>query len=237
MVFNNSRLIYGLIILLIVFFSFLFTLDYFLYILIFFLIIYDLFYSKLFLNNYFLLIYSLSFIPIYFYLVPLININFFLFIFFLFFILSLFQSKYLKIYFLISIFIFLIVFLNLIQINRNIIYVILFSSFLNDTSAYLFGKFIKGPKILPLISPNKTWSGTFFSFLISILLFKYFFNFNIYDSLILSLLFFLGDIYFSSIKRKLDIKDFSKSLKGHGGILDRLDSVYLSTFYIFLFMI
>lgn len=237
MVFNNSRLIYGLIILLIVIFSFIFTLDYFLYILIFFLIIYDLFYSKLFLNNYFLLIYSLSFIPIYFFLVPLININFFLFIFFLFFILSLFQSKYLKIYFLISILIFLIVFLNLIEINRNIIYVILFSSFLNDTSAYFFGKFIKGPKILPLISPNKTWSGTFFSFLISILLFKYFFNFNIYDSLILSLLFFLGDIYFSSIKRKLDIKDFSKSLKGHGGILDRLDSVYLSTFYIFLFMI
>ena len=237
MVFNNSRLIYGLIILLIVIFSFIFILDYFLYILIFFLIIYDLFYSKLFLNNYFLLIYSLSFIPIYFFLVPLININFFLFIFFLFFILSLFQSKYLKIYFLISILIFLIVFLNLIQINRNIIYVILFSSFLNDTSAYLFGKFIKGPKILPLISPNKTWSGTFFSFLISVLLFKYFFNFNIYDSLTISLLFFLGDIYFSSIKRKLDIKDFSKSLKGHGGILDRLDSVYLSTFYIFLFMI
>lgn len=113
----------------------------------------------------------------------------------------------------------------------------LFSSFLNDTSAYLFGKFFKGPKILPLISPNKTWSGTFFSFLISTLSFKYFFNFNIYDSLMLSLLFFFGDIYFSSIKRKLNIKDFSKSLKGHGGILDRLDSIFLCTFYIFIFMI
>ena len=175
--------------------------------------------------------------PIYFFLKPLVNINFFLFIFFLFFILSLFQSKYLKIYFLISTLIFLIIFLNLFQIDRNIIYVMLFSSFLNDTSAYLFGKFFKGPKILPLISPNKTWSGTFFSFLISTLSFKYFFNFNIYDSLMLSLLFFFGDIYFSSIKRKLNIKDFSKSLKGHGGILDRLDSIFLSTFYIFIFMI
>ena len=59
----------------------------------------------------------------------------------------------------------------------------------------------------------------------------------IFDFFLNIFLFFIGDIYFSSIKRKFHLNDFSKSLKGHGGILDRLDSIFLSTFYIEIFII
>jgi len=235
--FNNTRLVYGFYILFFVASSFIFTLDYVLYALIFLLVIYDLFYSKIFINAYFLLIFIVSFFVIYFLLSPIINTNSFLILFFFFFLFSLFQSKNLNIYFSVSVLIFLIIFLNILQNDRDIVYILLFCSFINDTSAYVIGRYLKGPKIIPLISPNKTWSGTVSSFLITTLIFFYFFDFDILHSLVISSLFFFGDIYFSSIKRKFNLKDFSKSLKGHGGILDRLDSIFLSTFYLHIFII
>ena len=53
------------------------------------------------------------------------------------------------------------------EIKSNLIYIIIFTSFLNDSSAYLFGRLLKGPLIFPKISPKKTWSGTIISLLIS----------------------------------------------------------------------
>ena len=102
---------------------------------------------------------------------------------------------------------------------------IIFISFFNDTVAYISGKFFAGKLIIPKISPNKTWSGTSISFIFttSVLLFL---NFSILLSMILAISLFLGDIFFSYFKRFLKIKDFSSSLGGHGGILDRLDSMF-----------
>ena len=88
-----------------------------------------------------------------------------------------------------------------------------------------FGNLIKGPKILPNISPKKTWSGTLISLLISTFV-LIFLNYNFLYSFLFASLFFIGDIYFSYIKRKINIKDFSNSLSSHGGILDRLDSIF-----------
>ena len=237
LVFNNTRLVYGFFILFFVSSSFIFALDYILYALIFFMVVYDLYYSKIFINSYFLLIFITAFLIINFFLLQIINVNIILIIFFFFFLFSLFHSKYLNIYFSISLLFFLIFLLNIFQSNRDIIYILLFCSFVNDTSAYLIGRYIKGPKIIPSISPNKTWSGTVSSFLITTIILFYLFNFNIFHSAVLSSLFFFGDIYFSSIKRKFNLNDFSKSLQGHGGILDRLDSIFLSTFYIEIFII
>ena len=59
-------------------------------------------------------------------------------------------------------------------------------------------------------------------------------DYHLILSFFVSTLFFFGDLYFSFIKRKLNIKDFSKSLLGHGGILDRLDSMF---FVFFLFYV
>ena len=98
-------------------------------------------------------------------------------------------------------------------------------SFFNDTIAYIFGRTLGGALIVPYISPKKTWSGTSLSFLATTFLLL-FFNFNIFLSMCISIFLFLGDIFFSYIKRYLNLKDFSIILKSHGGILDRLDSMF-----------
>ena len=117
--------------------------------------------------------------------------------------------------------------------DRNLFYLIFFVSFFNDTVAYVSGRFLGGPRIVPKISPNKTWSGTSISFLLTTLL-LFSLNFNILISMVLSISIFLGDIFFSYIKRFLNLKDFSNLLGSHGGILDRLDSMF---FVVLIFQI
>jgi len=115
---------------------------------------------------------------------------------------------------------------------RKVFYLVFLFSFINDTSAFIIGRLIKGPKIVPKISPNKTWSGTVISFMISSIV-LYFFEFEIYYSILVSASFFLSDIYFSYIKRKNNLKDFSNIIKGHGGLLDRMDSILFPSAILF----
>ena len=110
------------------------------------------------------------------------------------------------------------------MIDKNLIYLIIAISFFNDTIAYIVGSNIKGPLISPKISPNKTWSGTLISFVISTFILLIL-DYSLIISSIMAISLFYGDIYFSYIKRKLHIKDFSNLLASHGGILDRLDSI------------
>jgi len=137
----------------------------------------------------------------------------------------LFPSFYLKKIFFISISIFVFNFFFISFMDRSLLYFIIFIAFFNDTIAYVFGRILKGPLIIPTISPKKTWSGTLISFILTSLVI-YQFNISILLSLVLSISLFIGDIFFSYIKRKINIKDFSNFLRGHGGILDRLDSMY-----------
>tara|TARA_A100001035_G_scaffold266692_1_gene249996 strand:- start:5070 stop:5390 length:321 start_codon:yes stop_codon:yes gene_type:complete len=102
--------------------------------------------------------------------------------------------------------------------------------------AYIFGSKIKGPLILPNISPKKTWSGTLISFFLSTII-LIILNFDIFFSVLISIFLFLGDIFFSFIKRSLNIKDFSSALGNHGGILDRLDSMFLISIFFKLYLI
>lgn len=113
----------------------------------------------------------------------------------------------------------------------------------NDSMAFIVGKTLGGPKILPKISPKKTYSGLFgglFGSIIFILLCdNYFlnsfteFSLNNTDKIFLIFVFnivgFFGDTFESMIKRKADVKDSSGLLLGHGGMLDRLDSLILTT--------
>ena len=113
-----------------------------------------------------------------------------------------------------------------------------------DSFAFIFGKYFGQTKIRPSISPKKTWLGTIMGLMASILsvyIFyiygeKFGFNFqkinailNITDVFNLGIIFGglgqLGDFFESLLKREVGIKDSGKILKGHGGILDRFDSI------------
>ena len=130
-----------------------------------------------------------------------------------------------------------------------IIYWILISTFLSDVGGYSFGKIFKGRKITK-ISPNKTYSGVLGSFLLSclsiplmnllqlILLKKTIINFLELNFLIITILISLvcqiGDLFVSFLKRKINIKNLSNMLPGHGGILDRIDGLIFVLLFAFI---
>ena len=120
--------------------------------------------------------------------------------------------------------------------NKKLFFVVIILSFINDTTAFLAGRYFKGPLIAPNISPKKTWSGTIISFLISLTLLLIL-NFNFLFSILISSSFFIGDLFFSYFKRSINIKDFSNLLTGHGGFLDRFDSIFFATFLLNFYII
>ena len=226
LVFDFKRIFSGLILISLLTTAYYFNLDNFIYVLLIFFSIYDLFYSK-FLKINESIIYLIIFVLII--IAHSFTFNYFQYLFliqFIFILLMLFHKKKLNHYFFLSILIFLIMFIHIGKIDRNLFYQIFLIAFLNDSMAYLFGKFIKGPKIIPSISPNKTWSGTILSFFITFGTLSVF-GYNLFIAFLLSASLFFGDIFFSYIKRKMKIKDFSNLINGHGGLLDRLDSMYL----------
>ena len=123
----------------------------------------------------------------------------------------------------------------LIDENRNLFFLIIVMSFINDTIAFLIGSIFKGPLIIPSISPKKTWSGTLSSFLVSFFL-LFLFNFNLFFSIAISLSFFFGDIFFSYFKRIKKIKDFSNLFQDHGGFLDRFDSIFFPILFLSIYV-
>ena len=120
---------------------------------------------------------------------------------------------------------------------------IIFSIWIFDSFSLIGGRLIGGRKLMPTISPNKTYSG-FITGIISLILFSssliiYYDlnNFIIVFSLVIGLISFVGDAIESSIKRFLKIKDFSNFMPGHGGIIDRMDAFLLFFLIHFFFSI
>ena len=104
---------------------------------------------------------------------------------------------------------------------------------INDTGAYVTGVSIGKHRIHERISPKKTWEGTIgglvFTVVAAILLAQFHpqvsvIHWGIVGALV-SVMAFLGDLVESMIKRYVDIKDSGSFLPGHGGVLDRFDSV------------
>ena len=223
--FDLKRIITGLFIILSVFGCYYFNFDIYFIAFLFFLTITDLYISKIInsKSNYFFLA-SIIIFSIYF--LYLDNLIFIFLLLFLLITLTLLNQSNLNTYFTSVVLILFALLIGLNSLSRSSFYLIFLLSFINDTSALIIGKTIKGPHIVPKISPNKTWSGTLISLIISFVILIYL-NFSIIFSFILSLSFFISDIYFSFVKRKNDLKDFSKILNKHGGILDRLDSILI----------
>ncbi len=104
---------------------------------------------------------------------------------------------------------------------------------LNDVSQYLWGKIFGNSRIVPTVSPRKTWAG-FLGGVASTLALtaaaaKYLTPLSLIESvgagLIIGISGFIGDIVLSAVKRDLGIDDSGSILPGHGGILDRVDSL------------
>ena len=133
---------------------------------------------------------------------------------------------------------------NLIVVTRNfdimyIIYLFLITT-ITDTFAFITGKLIGKHSLCPKISPKKTVEGLFGGVFMGTFVATAFYYTVINSSISLVLLIFatmalclvgqLGDLIFSSIKRSYDVKDFSNLIPGHGGMLDRFDSLIFVTF-------
>ncbi len=122
---------------------------------------------------------------------------------------------------------------------RPILLLVLTAVALSDVAAFSFGKLVGGPKLLPKTSPNKTISGALGALLTTTVLIAFIagpvFAGTPMEALPPRLLFGLivglaaqfGDLMLSSIKRDLGIKDMGTTLPGHGGILDRFNSLLL----------
>ena len=114
---------------------------------------------------------------------------------------------------------------------------------ITDTCAYIFGSLLGKHKMAPVISPHKSWEG-FTAGLIGgtilpcIVYYVFLDDFSWKIILLTAILSFvgqIGDLVFSKIKRENDIKDYSNLIPGHGGILDRVDSMMI-IFMTFIFL-
>lgn len=130
--------------------------------------------------------------------------------------------------------------------NMNYLLYIAVITISTDTFAYFTGYFIGENKMCEKISPKKTWEGavggTLIGTVIGIIFYVFIINPDINMfllasiTLLLSIIGQIGDLFFSSLKRYYDVKDFSKLIPGHGGILDRLDSLIFVALTFVLFM-
>ncbi len=117
------------------------------------------------------------------------------------------------------------------------------ASWVSDTLAYFTGVLLGKHKIVPHISPKKTWEGCIGGAFFCALVLMFYFGFVVYEvdaikinrivfmavmfvfGILISAMSQIGDWLASSIKRAVGIKDYGKFMPGHGGMLDRFDSV------------
>ena len=121
-------------------------------------------------------------------------------------------------------------------------FTLVFLVWINDIFSYAFGKTIGGPKLLPKISPNKTWAGTIGGIIgcVSVLFILSYsqstgastvsdqvFLTALAIHILVPIVALAGDLFESSIKRKFGVKDSGNIMPGHGGLLDRMDGMIL----------
>ena len=120
--------------------------------------------------------------------------------------------------------------------GKGLLLFLIFITQINDVMQFIWGKLIGKHKILPKISPNKTWGG-FIGGLISSVFIGYLMSFltplNHWQVIVVSFFIagvgFVGDVVVSAIKRDMGVKDMGQAIPGHGGVLDRIDSLALTT--------
>lgn len=148
---------------------------------------------------------------------------------------------------------------GLVDPNMIVLFFLVFTfavTIMTDTFAMLVGSFFGGPKLCPLISPNKTISGAFGGLFFGTLggvLTYFLFNLNtvfsgmmtfcditywhiILIGMIVSVVGQIGDILASALKRSARVKDYGTIFPGHGGVMDRVDGLIFNAFAVLISM-
>lgn len=138
---------------------------------------------------------------------------------------------------------------NIKEAGNFLVWLIFIGSWMTDTTAYYAGRFFGKHKLCPKVSPKKTIEGsiggiigaTAFSGIFGFIIFNNGITIMpIYDYFIIGALCGVfsqfGDLVASSIKRYVGIKDYSNLIPGHGGILDRFDSILFSGVVVFYYL-
>ena len=120
--------------------------------------------------------------------------------------------------------------------NTNLTFALTLSVWACDSSAFIFGTLFGKKKIMPSVSPKKSWVGSISGALTSLLILYVFHNqgllgdyFSLKDAMVIGLISGVfgqfGDFTESLLKRDVGVKDSGTLLAGHGGVLDRFDSL------------
>jgi phosphatidate cytidylyltransferase len=117
--------------------------------------------------------------------------------------------------------------------SAGLLLFLIFLTEFNDVLQYVWGKLLGKHQIIPKVSPNKTWEGflgglvttTLLATLLAPWLTPLTFWQSIFFGALIATAGFFGDVTISALKRDLEIKDSGNILPGHGGILDRVDSL------------
>ncbi|MSQ46182.1 MAG: phosphatidate cytidylyltransferase [Ignavibacteria bacterium] len=119
--------------------------------------------------------------------------------------------------------------------GRGLLLFVVFLTEINDVFQFIWGKLLGRHKIIPKISPNKTWEG-FIGGILTTTAIGYFLRFltplneieAIGVSFAVAFAGFVGDVIVSAVKRDIGLKDTGTLIPGHGGLLDRIDSLSIS---------
>lgn len=128
--------------------------------------------------------------------------------------------------------------------TAGLIFYLLFLNQFNDAAQFFWGKTCGRHKIIPSVSPNKTVEGfiggvittSIFAVILAPYLTPLHRGAALFLGLIIGIAGFIGDVIMSALKRDLGIKDTSQMLPGHGGILDRIDSLLFTAPIYFHFL-
>ena len=132
--------------------------------------------------------------------------------------------------------------------GQYLVWLIFIGSWLSDTTAYYFGRYLGKHKLCPKVSPNKTVEGSIGGFLgatigcgvFGVIFSSYMPGINIIHFFLIGALCGImgqfGDLVASSIKRYVGLKDYSNLIPGHGGVLDRFDSILFNADVVFYYL-
>lgn len=120
-----------------------------------------------------------------------------------------------------------------------------FMIWINDTGAYLLGTALGRHKLFERVSPKKTWEGALggalLTFVSAYVISLYYSNIYLRDWLVIAAIVVVfgtyGDLFESMFKRSINTKDSGTILPGHGGVLDRFDSVFMAAPFVFVYLL